>query len=348
MGELVLLRLGDLFMKQKLIFGSFSVAICAAVVMVLLLLQHDSYSSAIKIGWSPVSIRKTIGENKNMTESVSIGTSQTINNVDIVIEPEISNYVYVAQKRIPTIPANQEVQIELHFKSGDGTPTGTYRGRIILKQNGKTIGNPFPLIIVVTRPNEGKTPSMGQDDLQRIREEVAKVGDTSLRYWLGEIPKGDLKRYGFSSGEEALLAKTLTPIPYYTPSREREKLKREYIEKQLEKPPPSWLIPVAVEQRIVCLIMVDAPTGKQPEAVEFGKTFAANRLDAAIRTLKLPGEAEWRQLRFLSFVEPPVDILISGDQNGNLRWFNLLGTSEPEVSELRPEDISNVLNDLSL
>jgi hypothetical protein len=130
------------------------------------------------------------------------------------------------------------------------------------------------------------------------------------------------------------------------PFRTRKQLEIRSIENDMKQPPSLWAVPIAVDTRIVCLVVVETPKGKSPEAIEFGKSYAANRINAAIHHLNWPNQEEWKKLRYLSFVEPVVDLMLYYDSSGKWHWLNLLGTVEGQAMELSPQEVKNLLSSL--
>jgi len=181
--------------------------------------------------------------------------------------------------------------------------------------------------------------------MDSVRESVIAVAEPALRSWLNSMSLRDLDRYGWSSNE-VKRAKLLTPIPYYMPSRLENNLDRNRIEETLDQLPLTWLVPVTNGSRILSLITVETQEGKPPKAVEFGKSFTANRLDAGIRALKELSIEQWRNLRFLGFVSPTIDLLLFRNEDGVWRWFNLTGTYEGKTTELDANSITRILNEL--
>lgn len=191
--------------------------------------------------------------------------------------------------------------------------------------------------------NRQKLPS--QDPLIHLRIQVKSVADSALPTWIHQIPIEQLHKYGFDSKEEAGRSKVQQPIPFFSPPRARDKLIRQEIESAVEGRPLTWIVPVALNGQIRCLLIIDALDGHLPEVVEFGKTFAANRLNAGIRALDLYGK-DWGGLRFLSFVDPTVDLLLFRNVNKTWKWLRLLGTEEGRAIELGHNEITPLLASL--
>jgi len=189
-------------------------------------------------------------------------------------------------------------------------------------------------------------PTVGSDSPSP--KAVTAAAQAALGPWIESIPTDQLERYGFGSAEEAARASLLEPLPSYSPSRFADDFSRSWIESQLDEPALSWLVPVAVDRKIVCMIVVDTPVGGQPQAVEFGKSFAANRLSAGLRLLGGADHVAWRELRFLSYLGPNVDLLLLREASGTWRWLNLEGTFEGSATEIGELGISELIEMLRL
>lgn len=179
-----------------------------------------------------------------------------------------------------------------------------------------------------------------------FQQEILSVVEPELKTWLASIPPEMLDGFGFHSAEEKSRARLLDPIPFSTPLRSKDQLKKTKIEKSLEEKPISWLVPVAVDQRIVAVVVVDTVQGKEPTPVEFGKTYTANRLDAGIKALGWPTKEKWHDLRYLSFVSPNYDLLLCRKERSWV-WLNLRGTLEGTAHKMSLGEINVLLEQLS-
>jgi hypothetical protein len=188
-------------------------------------------------------------------------------------------------------------------------------------------------------------PDPKRKSMDSIRDSVLAVAEPALRSWLHSMSPERLEMYGWTN-DRLPHAKLLVPIPYYMPSRSEGDLERNRIEETLDELPLMWLVPVTDGTRIVSLIVVDTLENKPPKAVEFGKSFAANRLDAGIRALKELSTEQWRNLRVLRFFNPNIDLLIFRNRDGVWRWFNLTGTYKGKAIELDADSITGILNKL--
>lgn len=204
----------------------------------------------------------------------------------------------------------------------------------------------LPWLLLIAECAFCETPPSASETA--LREAVHDVASAALGPWIESIPTQDLERYGFRSAEEAARASLLEPLPMYSPSRRYSDFGRSWIESVLDEPATSWLVPVSVNRGIVCLIVVDAPRGGPLEAVEFGKSFSANRLSAGLRLLGGAESVAWGELRFLSFVGPNVDLLLLREAPGTWRWLRLEGTYEATAAELAEPGVSELLATLRL
>ena len=164
------------------------------------------------------------------------------------------------------------------------------------------------------------------DPFKQLREEVANIAASALPVYLAKIPKERISDFGFQSPEELPKAILLPPISLSVPVRKAALLNRIHVEKSLAERPITWIIPISVGERIACLIHIDSIDGKKPEAVMFGDNYRAKRLESGLRLFGWPNFSRWQDLRFLSFYEPTVDLLLVQEGSGQWSWLNLKGT----------------------
>ena len=181
------------------------------------------------------------------------------------------------------------------------------------------------------------------DRISHARHRVEATAGPAFASWISEQPDESLKGFGFLSRAEAKLARVLTPLPYVTPRRAR--LTRKQIEGGLDQPPATWIVPVSVNSRVVCLVTVEDANGKT-RAVEYGKAWAANRLDAGIRALGSPPPERWSELRFVSFASPNVDLLLFRNTDSRWSWWRLEGTESATTTRFTPHDIDMLLENI--
>jgi hypothetical protein len=181
-------------------------------------------------------------------------------------------------------------------------------------------------------------------EFRSLAATVSRSAEPALRSWLASIDRSAISNYGFRSPDEMQRAALLPPIPYFTPERKRATPpSKPSIEANLDELPTSWLVPVRIDDRIACVIVVDTIPGRPPEATEYGKTYTANRLTAGLRRLGWPNHIDWRNLRFLSFVDPNTDLLLHRTSARGWTWVNLAGTTAAEAVILTPEQLSSLL-----
>ena len=181
---------------------------------------------------------------------------------------------------------------------------------------------------------------------EAIRSNIVAAAKPAFESWVRDIPDDRFGDFGLQSREASAKARLLSPIPLHTPSRRSEDLNREKVEAVLSDLPALWLVPVELGGRVVCLVVMDTSDGGAPAPVEFGKSFAAARLDAGLRALGTSGSTRAEDLRFLSFVGPPMDLLLHRQPNGKWRWINLLGIGAPRAEVLDRDGVSAVLDEL--
>lgn len=171
-----------------------------------------------------------------------------------------------------------------------------------------------------------------------LRERVLAAAQPAFRGWIEGLPAERLADFGFRSSAEARQATLLRPIPSYAPDRFKG-VTRERVEAALESPPDAWLVPVAAGGEVVCLVTVETRPGRPPEAIEFGKTWAAQRLGAGLQAARGMDD-----LRFLVFVNPNVDLLLVRRPDGHgWRWLNLLGANVGAAHPLESRQIDELL-----
>jgi hypothetical protein len=173
------------------------------------------------------------------------------------------------------------------------------------------------------------------------RADVMAEATRALPTWLASVTPDRLQEFGFASASDTARARALMAIPLRTPART---LSRQELEATLHQPSPLWIVPIAVGSRIACLMILDTNSGR-PQVAEFGKTFAAQRLDAAIRLLA-PARVDLSRAVMLSYVSPVTDLLLVDTGAGRWRWFNLTGTTDAKASEMTPDDVTQQLERL--
>lgn len=183
-------------------------------------------------------------------------------------------------------------------------------------------------------------------ELPQLRQEVMKGALPALQEWADKLLVEQVSQFGFSSKEEIKGASCGTAIPIYTPSRTRSALSsKSAVEKVLEERPISWFVPIVEKGYTKALLKVDYISGANPRVVGFGMTFAANRIDAGIHSLRRSSGAG-NDLRLLSFVEPATDILLSRLSSGEWLWVKLSGTTAAEATLMDKAAIGILLRDL--
>ena len=176
----------------------------------------------------------------------------------------------------------------------------------------------------------------------KILEAIRNVAEPAFRAWISSVPERQIGAYGFSSLEESQRARLLTPIQFVTPQREARLVNRAEIESRLDEMATTWMVPVAVGDRIACLIIVETADDAEPEVVEQGKTYTARRLDAGIRLLRRDAPETPQDLRYLSFASPNVDLLLRR-RSGEWEWLDLTGTTEAVARRLDKDEVLNLL-----
>jgi hypothetical protein len=168
-----------------------------------------------------------------------------------------------------------------------------------------------------------------------VRERVLAAARPAYHRWLDSLAPERAPAFGFRSLAEARGASLLPPIPFYVPDRRGGALTRARIEALVESPSSTWLVPVAVEGRVVALVTLETRAGREPEVTEFGKAWAANRLEAGLERLEKQGKRRGEELRFVAFFSPTMDVLLArrrGDRRWS--WLELSGTTSGKAEVL--------------
>ena len=176
--------------------------------------------------------------------------------------------------------------------------------------------------------------------MTHVRREVERSAAPVFRSWLDSLGDAALPNFGFASRAEARSARLLMPIPYVLPPR---KLALRELETFLAEAPGVWLVPAAVGTRVVCLVSVNAAPGERVEAVEFGKTWAANRLDAGIRAAGSPPQEQWSGFRIVTFVSPRIELLAFRGGDRKWKWWRLTGAEQASASPLSNRELTALL-----
>lgn len=176
---------------------------------------------------------------------------------------------------------------------------------------------------------------------------LIEAAEPAFRAWIASVPDERLPSFGFETRPQAREARLLSPIRQLFPARDASSLQRGALEGPITKGPAKWVFPVAVADRIVCLVVVRDEPGQKPVATEFGKTYAANRLNAAYRLLGWSLDEGDKEARLISFFNPVYELLLARVSGLDWTWVNLSGTTVPDAAALTDEDIDRILSSLS-
>lgn len=182
------------------------------------------------------------------------------------------------------------------------------------------------------------------DALAALRQDVEAVAAPAFREWVRSQPEDELRRFGFASRSAANAARVLTAIPVITPRQDEGPISRIVVEASLDRMPSTWIVPISVDGRIVILVGVDAPRGEELKVVAYGKTFAANRLEAGIRALGSPPIKEWSNLRLVSFPVPTLDLLVLRSTSAMWTWWRLTGTEQGVAERLSVNEVQTTFD----
>lgn len=176
--------------------------------------------------------------------------------------------------------------------------------------------------------------------------EVLNIAKPAFHQWLSGLPDDRITDFGFRNPGEAGNAQLMMPVPAFFPIRKPESLERSWIEDATSVAPHKWIVPVAVGERIVCLVVIDRKEKGELVASEFGKTYAANRLDAGYRLLGWPSKSIPADMRFISFFDPVYELLLAKAADEGWVWINLTGTTSASAQIMNSADIQKVLGTL--
>lgn len=202
------------------------------------------------------------------------------------------------------------------------------------------------LLLTVVMPPftvDAGTSSMSRDPLSISRQRVQNIAAPEYRQWVQEQPEKELKRFGFPSRADAASAQLLTAIPVVTPRQDRGRFTATDIERDMDREPISWTIPVSVGGRIVALVRVDTPPGAQPEVVSYGQPYAANRIAAGLRALGSPRFDQWSNVRYVTFSGPWLELLAVRTPDGRWTWVELSGTESASAAPIAGRELQNKL-----
>ena len=90
---------------------------------------------------------------------------------------------------------------------------------------------------------------------------------------------------------------------------------------------------MGVDGQIRCIVSVKANEDNTYEAFAVGDAFLANRLASGLAKLGLSADASFTSLRYVRFMSPNYDLLLS-EKDGAWTWVNLLGTLEANAQIL--------------
>lgn len=185
------------------------------------------------------------------------------------------------------------------------------------------------------------SPCAAADD-EAIRQAAAE----RFKAWGDAPPLSSLDAYGFGNALEVQRAIVLQPLGVYQPDRTKDPLYVQSVEQAMAVAPLFWIVPVGVDGQIRCIVSVKANEDDTYEAFAVGDAFLANRLASGLAKLGLSADASFTSLRYVRFMSPNYDLLLS-EKDGAWTWVNLLGTLEANAQILTRDQAGALLDNVS-
>lgn len=178
-------------------------------------------------------------------------------------------------------------------------------------------------------------------------EAVITEARKALPAWVARATPAQLGELGLGTAGAIERAIALPPIPLLYPSVDRSALTRSSLEAAVATGPvPLWMVPVAVDGSAVCALIVASERDHPVRVTEFGRPFAARRLQAGLTALGLSAPDTWPPLHLVSFVAPTIDVLLAQAPDGTWRWVNLTGTTTPTAAVLDTAGVEALIDRL--
>jgi hypothetical protein len=158
-----------------------------------------------------------------------------------------------------------------------------------------------------------------------LKVQIARRAAQELPLWLERIPSGRLVEFGFKDGKELRQARLLPPIATAMPSRTRGNvLDRAAVEAVLSSNPAEWVVPVAVGERIACLLVLMLQTTGDWAVASFGSTLRATRLQDGLVALGGVKRAPFDRLHLVVFYEPNREfLLVRQSSDTGWDWYDI-------------------------
>jgi hypothetical protein len=136
------------------------------------------------ISWSPSALSLQILGGTARSIKVSFTASNTLTNVDLSVVPELQPLLSITPSHISSLPTNAIIDVLLVFSIAEHTIPGSYDGVIKLRQSGRTIPSPLPIILLVQRPSSALIP--GSISIPSV-DRVAIDSETQVSYAKDEL-----------------------------------------------------------------------------------------------------------------------------------------------------------------
>jgi hypothetical protein len=159
------------------------VAVAAGLfALVAILLTPVPVPAQPVISWTPSALAGEVAGGNSKTVTVSFTSSETFNNVEVRVVPELQPFVQVNPTTFAVIPAGQPRTLNVTFSASNSSPFGTFDGTIQLRQR-NNLARPLPVTVLVTvvplPPDPG---AAGKATLAGIDSDNDGVRDDVQRY----------------------------------------------------------------------------------------------------------------------------------------------------------------------
>lgn len=180
------------------------------------------------------------------------------------------------------------------------------------------------------------------------RSQIASKAAQALPGWLERIPPGRLAEFGFKDSKELKQARLLPPIaavmPSHTPG---EVLDRSVVESMLNRAPTEWVVPVAVDGRIACLLVLMQQRKGEWTVTSFGSAMRATRLQEGVQALGGLGSAPLERLHLVVFYEPTREFLLAPKPADHAwDWYGIDAASAKALSAMSDQEVAASLTQI--
>jgi len=141
---------------QKPLLVGVSAALGLGLIVVGLILLTPPQARAVPtITWTPASISEEIGRGQSKPVVVSFTASESIENVEVQVVPELQPFVQLVPQTFARIAKGQSNTLQVLFSASASAPFTTFDGTLNLRK-GQTFAKPLPvrLTVVPVSPEE--------------------------------------------------------------------------------------------------------------------------------------------------------------------------------------------------